>query len=66
MTGGENVYCHCLPCLPRHCLPLPCWAGNLAANGFVRTAPGHIEAMRNDLGGALRFTLASDSGLKTR
>jgi hypothetical protein len=33
------------------------WGGNMAANAFVRTDPGHIESMRNDIGGALRFTL---------
>ena len=31
--------------------------GYLAANAVLRTDPGHIEAMKNDLGGALRFTL---------
>jgi hypothetical protein len=31
--------------------------GDIAANAFVRTDPGHIESMKNDIGGALRFTL---------
>jgi hypothetical protein len=31
--------------------------GNIAANAFLRTDPGHIEWMKNDVGGALRFTL---------
>jgi hypothetical protein len=31
--------------------------GNLAFNAFVRNDPGHIELMKNDYGGALRFTL---------
>jgi hypothetical protein len=31
--------------------------GNLAFNAFVRNDPGHIELMKNDFGGALRFTL---------
>ena len=36
---------------------MPLWGGNIAANAFVRTDPGHIEAMNNDIGGALRFAL---------
>jgi hypothetical protein len=32
------------------------WGGHIAANAFVRTDPGHIEQMKNDLGAALRFT----------
>jgi hypothetical protein len=35
----------------------PLLGGSLAANAFMRTEPGHIEWMRNDIGGALRFTL---------
>jgi hypothetical protein len=35
---------------------MPLWGGNIAANAFLRTDPGHIEAMKNDIGGALRFT----------
>jgi hypothetical protein len=35
----------------------PLWGGNIAANAFVRSDPGHIESMKNDLGAALRFTL---------
>ncbi|HEX8512044.1 MAG TPA: peptidase S8, partial [Allosphingosinicella sp.] len=31
--------------------------GSLAANAYLRTDPGHIESMKNDVGGALRFTL---------
>ncbi|HWH16838.1 MAG TPA: S8 family peptidase, partial [Allosphingosinicella sp.] len=31
--------------------------GNLGVNAFFRTDPGHIEAMKNDVGGAIRFTL---------
>lgn len=31
--------------------------GDLSANLFLRTDPGHVEAMRSDLGGAIRFTL---------
>jgi hypothetical protein len=31
--------------------------GNVAANAFLRTDAGHIEWMKNDIGGALRFTL---------
>ncbi|HEU0097632.1 MAG TPA: S8 family peptidase [Allosphingosinicella sp.] len=36
---------------------LPLLGGYMAANAFARTEPGHIEAMRSDFGGALRFTL---------
>ena len=36
---------------------VPLLGGNMAANAFVRTEPGHIESMKNDIGGALRFTL---------
>jgi hypothetical protein len=36
---------------------MPLLGGDMAANGFVRADPGHIESMRNDIGGALRFTL---------
>jgi len=31
--------------------------GDLSANLFLRTDPGHVEAMRSDLGGAVRFSL---------
>jgi hypothetical protein len=31
--------------------------GDLGANLFIRTEPGHIEAMRSDLGGAIRYSL---------
>jgi hypothetical protein len=31
--------------------------GHIAAHAFLRTDPGHFEAMNNDLGGAVRFTL---------
>jgi hypothetical protein len=31
--------------------------GSVAANAFMRTDPGHIEWMKNDIGAALRFTL---------
>lgn len=34
---------------------MPLAGGNIAANAFLRTDPGHIESMRNDIGGALRF-----------
>jgi hypothetical protein len=33
------------------------WGGNLTANAFVRREPGHIEAMKDDYGAAIRFTL---------
>ncbi|HEX8444213.1 MAG TPA: S8 family peptidase [Allosphingosinicella sp.] len=33
------------------------FGGRLGANLFLRTEPGHIEAMDSDLGGAIRFTL---------
>jgi hypothetical protein len=33
------------------------FGGSLGANLFLRTDPGHIEAMDSDLGGAIRFTL---------
>jgi hypothetical protein len=36
---------------------MPLLGGSMAANAFVRTDPGHIESMRTDAGGALRFTL---------
>lgn len=36
---------------------MPLFGGAMAANAFVRTDPGHIESMRDDIGGALRFTL---------
>lgn len=32
------------------------WGGDLSANLFLRTDPGHIETMRSDIGGAIRFT----------
>jgi hypothetical protein len=32
-------------------------AGNLGLNAFLRRESGHVEAMRNDAGGAMRFTL---------
>jgi hypothetical protein len=35
----------------------PLLGGNIAANAFIRTDPGHVEQMKNDVGGALRFTL---------
>ena len=35
----------------------PLLGGNIAANAFLRTDPGHIEWMKNDVGGAIRFTL---------
>ena len=31
--------------------------GRLDVNGFLRTDPGHVEAMGNDIGAAIRFTL---------
>ena len=31
--------------------------GRLGVNAFLRTDPGHIEAMRTDLGGAVRYSL---------
>ena len=31
--------------------------GDLGLNAFYRNDPGHIEAMKNDIGGAIRFTL---------
>jgi hypothetical protein len=31
--------------------------GYLAANAFLRTEPGNIEWMKNDPGGAVRFSL---------
>ncbi|TMJ15539.1 MAG: peptidase S8, partial [Alphaproteobacteria bacterium] len=31
--------------------------GYLSANAFLRQEPGHIEAMQDDVGGAIRFTL---------
>jgi hypothetical protein len=33
------------------------WGGSLAANAFVRTDPGHVERMKDDVGAALRLTL---------
>jgi hypothetical protein len=36
---------------------MPLLGGNMAANAFVRTDPGHVESARNDVGAALRFTL---------
>jgi hypothetical protein len=36
---------------------MPLLGGDLSANAFLRTDPGHIEAMRDDIGGAVRFTL---------
>jgi hypothetical protein len=35
----------------------PLLGGNMAANAFVRTDPGHTEWMKNDIGAAIRFTL---------
>jgi hypothetical protein len=35
---------------------MPLLGGSVAANAFVRTDPGHIEWMKKDVGGALRFT----------
>ena len=31
--------------------------GYLDFNAFVRTDPGNVEAMRNDIGAAVRFNL---------
>jgi hypothetical protein len=31
--------------------------GYLGVNAFLRTDPGHVEAMKNDIGAAIRFTL---------
>lgn len=31
--------------------------GNLGLNAYLRTDPGHIETMKKDVGGAIRFTL---------
>ena len=31
--------------------------GRLGVNAFLRTDPGHIEAMQTDLGGAVRYSL---------
>ncbi len=33
------------------------WRGHLSANAFLRREPGHIEALGDDLGGAIRLTL---------
>jgi hypothetical protein len=33
------------------------WGGQLGANMFLRTEPGHIEAADNDVGAAIRYTL---------
>jgi hypothetical protein len=33
------------------------WGGQLSANAFLRREPGHVEAMRDDLGAAIRFSL---------
>ena len=35
------------------------FGGSLDFNAFVRTDPGHIEAMRRDAGAAIRFTLSN-------
>ncbi|HEV2080738.1 MAG TPA: S8 family peptidase [Allosphingosinicella sp.] len=35
----------------------PLLGGNMAANAFLRTDPGHIQSMKKDIGAALRFTL---------
>ena len=35
----------------------PLLGGSMVANAFVRSDPGHIESMKSDIGGALRFTL---------
>ena len=34
------------------------FGGYLDLNAFYRSDPGHIEAMPNDIGGAIRFTLS--------
>jgi hypothetical protein len=36
---------------------VPAFGGHLGANLFLRTEPGHFEAMRDDLGAAIRFSL---------
>ena len=33
------------------------WGGWLSANAFLRLEPGHVEAMRDDVGAAVRFKL---------
>lgn len=38
-------------------LPILGGAGDIGANAFLRRQPGHIQAMRDDVGAALRFTL---------
>ena len=35
----------------------PMFGGYLDLNGFVRTDPGNVQAMRTDVGGAVRFNL---------
>jgi hypothetical protein len=34
------------------------WGGQLSANAFLRRQPGHIEALGNDVGGAIRYGVA--------
>jgi hypothetical protein len=34
------------------------WGGQLSANAFLRREPGHIEALGNDVGGAIRYGVA--------
>ena len=36
---------------------VPLLGGHVAANAFVRSEPGHIQKMNNDIGAALRFAL---------
>jgi hypothetical protein len=33
------------------------FGGNLGLNAFLRTHPGHIREMQNDVGGVIRYTL---------
>jgi hypothetical protein len=34
------------------------WGGNVSANAFLRRQPGHVEAMSNDVGAAIRYGVA--------
>jgi hypothetical protein len=40
-----------------YALPVLGGAGDLSANAFLRRQPGHFQAMNDDIGAALRFTL---------
>lgn len=60
MVGGHETTANTLAWSLYHLLAHPAAlerAGWVGANAFLRRQPGHIEAMRDDVGVAARFNL---------